>query len=140
MRFLTIGESLGRPECPYLRRWAINFGWFSIRVHHWLSGDDPRAFHDHPWSFVTLVLKGSYLDISESGTDVLVPGTVRFRPAAHRHTVKLVPGQHCWTIMLTGPVVRKWGFYVRGQSNKVKFKKSNKYFLEHGHHQCSDQG
>lgn len=33
--------------------------------------------------------------------------------------------------MLTGREVRRWGFWV-----KWKFKKSNKYFLEHGHHPC----
>ena len=131
MRFLTWGERLGREECPYLRRWAINFGLFSIRIHYWHSGDDPRYFHDHPWWFVTLVLKGSYSDVTEHGRERMTPGTIRYRGALHRHTVDVAKGG-CWTFMITGPAVRLWGFWVNG-----KFKKSNKFFLEHGHHPCN---
>ncbi len=58
-------EPLGRPECPYMYRWVFNFGLFSIRVHHWLRSDDKRFFHDHPWSFISIVLKGGYTDVSE---------------------------------------------------------------------------
>jgi hypothetical protein len=50
--------------------------------------------------------------------------------ALHRHTVEVADGG-CWTVLLTGKVVRRWGFWVNG-----KFKKTNKYFLEHGHHPC----
>jgi len=130
MRIFTWSENLGKKECPYLRRWVINFGVFSLRVHHWLSGDDPRNYHDHPWSFITVVLKGYYIDKSNSGNEHMYPGTIRFRPANHSHTV-YVGDTGCWTIIITGPIVRKWGFWVNG-----KFKKANKYFLEHGHHPC----
>ncbi len=122
---------LGDKACPYLRRWAIAIDRFaSIRLHHWHSGDDPRNFHDHPWDFVTIVLWGAYTDVTESGEERMTPGTIRYRPALHRHTVRVDKGG-CWTLLLTGKVVRKWGFWVKG-----KFKKANKYFLEHGHHPC----
>ena len=130
MRFLTWRERLGRPECPYMTRWAINFGLFSLRIHHWHSSDDHRYYHDHPWWFVTLVLKGSYTDVSDGGREAMTPGSIRYRPALHRHTVEVADGG-CWTVLLTGKVVRRWGFWVNG-----KFKKTNKYFLEHGHHPC----
>jgi hypothetical protein len=44
--------------------------------------------------------------------------------------LKEIPGG-CWTLLLTGPKVRRWGFWV-----SKKFKKSNKYFLGHGSHPC----
>jgi hypothetical protein len=92
------GEWLGRPECPYLRRWAFNVGLFSIRVHHFMRSDDARAHHDHPWWFLTLVLRGAYYDISQGPEgeviDHLTPGSIRFRPALHRHTV-VVDRQAC---------------------------------------------
>lgn len=132
------GQRLGKPECPYLRRWVAQLGAFSIRVHHFHRSDDARFPHDHPWWFLTLVLRGGYYDVSqgEDGDeiDVLHAGSIRFRPALHRHMVlvdyKANP-KGCWTIILTGPHLRNWGFWVNG-----KFKKSNKYFLEHGHHPC----
>lgn len=150
------GQRLGREECPYVRRWVADTPWFSARIHHFYRSDDARAFHDHPWWFVTVVLKGGYDDVSPcpacdgkgiaggkvtfvdctrcdgSGKQVdrLRVGSVRFRRALHRHTVQVHPGG-VWTAVFTGPLVRRWGFWVKG-----KFKKSNKYFLEHGHHPC----
>ena len=114
----------------YNKRWYIKTPWFSIRLHHWFHSDDARNFHDHPWSFVTIVLKGGYTDISPQGEQEMKVGSVAFRPALHRHTVKVNPGG-CWSLVLTGPEFRKWGFWV-----KNKFKKANKYFLEHGKHVC----
>lgn len=130
---LTWGEYLGRSECPYLRRWVLETPFGSLRIHHWLSSDDDRNFHDHPWWFITLVLSGEYTDVSPQGRESMTPGRIRFRPALHKHTVEVKP-PGCWTIVLTGSHVRFWGFHVGG-----KFVKSNKYFLEHGHHPCNTQ-
>lgn len=120
-------DRLGPPNHPYLIRWVVDFGVFTLRLHHWLHSDDMRAPHDHSWWFLTLCLWGSYVDKSSSGDDVLSLGDVRFRPARHRHSVEVK--RSMWTLVLTGPERRRWGFYVNG-----KFRKRNKYFYEHGHH------
>ena len=114
----------------YLRRWTLEFWWFSIRLHHWMHSDDSRAFHDHPWWFVTFVLKGGYTDVSPKGEERIIAPTICYRPAEHAHTVKVFPGG-CWTLVVTGPKVRRWGFWV-----KNKFVKSYKYFYRFGNHQC----
>lgn len=125
-------ERLGLDECPYLIRWRFETPIGSLRVHHWLGPDDDRAFHDHPWPFITLVLKGGYEDRNPGGVDCLRAGSVRFRPALHRHTV--VPGPHgAWTIMVTGKRTRSWGFWRGG----TRFVKANKWFQTHGHHPCA---
>jgi hypothetical protein len=135
VRFFTGGERLGRPECPYLVRWALCHDRVgSVRVHHWLHGDDPRAHHDHAWWFLTVVLRGSYIDRTAHGDEVLRAGAVRVRGPLHRHTV-VVPAVGCWTLLLTGPVVRRWGFWV-ARPRGLKFLKQNKYFWRHGHHPC----
>lgn len=120
-------EKLGPKDRPYLVRWVLNFGLFSIRIHHWLYSDDLRNPHDHPWWFWTLCLWGRYTDSSENGEDNVKMGSIRFRPARHRHSVKVK--KRCWTLLITGPEERVWGFWVKG-----KFRKRNKYFFEHGHH------
>lgn len=125
------GQRLGRPECPYLIRWVFSTPFGSIRLHHWLASDDDRYHHDHSWWFITLVLRGGYTDVFTTGQVRCEAGCVAFRPAMHRHTVRVDKGG-CWTLLLTGPEKRFWGFWV-----KNKFKKSNKYFLEHGHHPCA---
>jgi len=125
-------EQLGLPGCPYLIRWRIETPVGSLRLHHWLGPDDDRAFHDHPWWFITLVLRGSYSDVNPRGYDLLYAGSVRFRRAEHRHTV--IPGKNgAWTLLVTGRRVRDWGFWKNGK----KFVKANKWFLSRGHHPCA---
>lgn len=123
-------ERLGLPGCPYVIRWLIETPLGSVRVHHWLAPDDDRAFHDHLWWFITLVLRGGYTDRSPAGDEHLRAGSFRFRPALHRHTV--VPdAAGAWTLLLTGRTTRQWGFWPGG-----KFRKANKWFASYGHHPC----
>jgi hypothetical protein len=103
----------------------------SLRLHRWVKPDDDRAFHDHPWWFLTIVLRGGYTDRGPQGDDRLRVGSVRFRAALHRHTV--IPGPHgAWTLLVTGPIARPWGFWLGG-----KFRKANKWFARYGHHPCA---
>jgi hypothetical protein len=132
MKFITWGERLGRVECPYMCRWVVNFKLFSLRLHHWYYGDDERNFHDHSWWFVTFIIRGSYTDISENGSELLTAGSIRFRCANYKHTVQVSKGG-CWSFLITGPIARSWGFWVDN-----KFMKANKYFLKWGQHQCKD--
>lgn len=127
-------EPIGLDECPYMRRWVIDFGAFAIRLRRWQASDDARAFHDHAWDFLTCVLWGSYTDVSPDGADLLTAGSIRFRRASHKHTVKILkPGT--WTLLLTGPVERRWGFWV-----KDKLWKRDRYFANNGHHPCNPSG
>jgi hypothetical protein len=133
MRILRWAEEVGRSECPYLRRWVLDFWLFSIRLHHWLASDDHRNFHDHPWWYLTFVLKGGYTDVSEAGEKRVERFTFHRFPASHKHTVRIDKGS-CWTLVFTGRETRDWGFWVNG-----KFRKRNKYFFEWGHHQCGNK-
>ena len=125
-------EPLGFPQCPYVIRWRLEIrGVGSVRVHHWLGPDDDRAFHDHPWWFITLVLRGGYTDRTPGGNEHLRAGMLRYRPASHQHTV--VPDRGgAWTLLITGPKTRSWGFWKNG-----KFRKANKWFASQGHHPCA---
>jgi hypothetical protein len=128
MKVLTWNQKLGLPECPYVHRWCLNLGLFTVRVHHFLRSDDNRALHDHPFWFITLVIKGKYDDVTENGYITLTAGDVAFRPALHRHTVRTTG---VWTLLLTGHETRVWGFYPNG-----RFKRREKYFKKYGHHPC----
>jgi hypothetical protein len=45
---------------PYMIRRAINTRFGGVKLHHILRSDDDRDLHDHPWSFLSIVLKGGY--------------------------------------------------------------------------------
>lgn len=126
-------DKVGRAECPYLTRWTLTLFGYSIRLHHWVASDDQRHFHDHPWWMLIIMLSGSYIDISPDKEDLLSAGSIRFREAEHRHTVKLV--KDCWTLLLTGPPIRHWGFYIPGRD---KLMRPLRYFSRFGHHQCDN--
>jgi hypothetical protein len=126
-------EPLGEKECPYAYRWVLNLGFFSIRMHRWIRSDDKRYFHDHPWWFWTLVLRGGYTDVTPSGEDVLTRGSIRFRPSHHQHYVR-IPKEGALTILLCGPQSRNWGFWVKGNHLRPL-----RFFSRHGHPPCSEQ-
>lgn len=115
-----------------MTRWVLTTPWFAIRLHRWEASDDVRYFHDHPWWYLVLVLRGAYLDVSPVGFDLVRRGSVRYRAATHRHSVvTLVRGT--LTLLLTGPAERRWGFWVED-----KLIKRDRYFAVHGHHPCVD--
>ena len=126
-------EKLGLEECPFMIRYGIAFkNLFSIRLHIWKASDDKENFHDHPWWFLTFVLWGSYIDRSPAGRDYLSMGSIRLRSAKHKHTV-IMTDKRTVTLMITGPRVRPWGFWVG-----KKFVRANQYFFKYGHHPCKD--
>lgn len=127
---ITWGQPLGIAECPYAKRWIFDPRLFSVRVHHFVRSDDPRYKHDHPWWYLTFVVKGGYWDRGEEEATYLKAPAVAFRRATRPHYVDPDPGG-VWTVVLTGRQKRVWGFHVKG-----KFKKAYRYFFDYGHPPC----
>ena len=121
-------ESLGKPECPYLRRWVFIFFGFSIRLHHWISSDDQRYFHDHPWNFISIIFKGSYKNVTPTGTVEFKAPAMWKSDGMKQHYV-VVPPSGAWTLLLCSRPYRKWGFWVNG-----KLWRPLRYFSKFGPH------
>lgn len=114
---------IGSGESPYMLRWYLipRNRWLNLYLHKFLSDDEDRALHDHPWWFVSLMIRGSYYETSEAAPSVFVSNireapSLAFRSATHRHKVALLRdlnGQPipCWTVVLTGRNRREWGFW-----------------------------
>jgi len=118
---------IGGRDNPYMLRWYLlpRNRWLNLYLHKFCRDDDDRALHDHPWWFVSVMLWGSYVETVPSspwnrnarcvGGDWLLDRyrgwlSVAYRRATDRHRVSLDNG-HCWTLVLTGPKVREWGFW-----------------------------
>jgi hypothetical protein len=109
---------IGGAERPYIRRWWLipRNRIFNVYLHHFLRSDDDRALHDHPWLFnLSVMLRGAYTEQTIAAGGVTVDAIrragqckLRLGPAPHR--LELHEGQ-CWTLFVTGPVVRQWGFH-----------------------------
>lgn len=111
------------PAGAYLRRWYLipRNRFFNIYLHNFLRDDDDRALHDHPWHWASLLLLGSYIEhtVAAGGvqhTNVRLAGSIKCAgpKAAHRvalwRTLQGNPAP-CWTLFITGPRVRDWGFH-----------------------------
>lgn len=99
----------------YLRRFFLTPRLFGYRLmlHHIVRSDKERDLHDHPWPFWTLCLRGGYIEETEKdGTKIShVAGQLKYRDATFKHRIDRILGE-CWTLVLTGRVVREWGFYT----------------------------
>lgn len=121
---------IGDPADPYLRRWHVipRNPLLNVYLHHVRKSDEDRALHCHPWASVSVILNGQYierlparqsqdpaLDYRPGCTrDVLRPtGSITFRRSGrHRHRLIIAPGgRPCWTLFVTGPAYRSWGFW-----------------------------
>lgn len=114
---------IGGADSPYLRRWWLwpRNRWCNAYLHQLLRDDDDRALHDHPWANLTLVLLGSYVEVMPLARTrwplerrlmvrTRLAGEVVVRRATAPHRL-MVPAGPCWTLFLTGPRVREWGFW-----------------------------
>jgi hypothetical protein len=80
-----------------------------------MRSDDERAPHNHPWWFASLVLRGSYIEHRADQVCPIIrrPFSFGFRGLDTFHRVELPDGKPCWTIVVTGPDIRGWGFLCR---------------------------
>jgi hypothetical protein len=99
-----------------MRRWHLipRNPIFNVFLHHIVESDDDRALHDHPWISLSVILDGSYVEITRAGARLWPTGAIIFRRAEHAH--RLVIKEHglspygAVTLFITGPVIRQWGF------------------------------
>lgn len=115
---------IGGDADPYLHRWYLipRNRWLNLYLHHFMRSDDDRAMHDHPWWWMSVILAGpGYYEHTPTGIFWRKPWRPRFGKATALHRVELShigqpyhpydwPETPVWTLFLTGPRVREWGF------------------------------
>jgi hypothetical protein len=117
----------------------------AVRVHEILRSDEGRDPHDHPWPFLTIILRGGYWETrydretgEEVGTKWHGPGSVLFRPAGAFHMLTLRSqlsftscGEVCHrydqtvTLFITGRYQQRWGF-LTAPDRKVPYDEYSK--------------
>lgn len=130
--------NLDNPAETYLTRYRIvQTPWFALYVHR-MDGPDSRAtFHDHPWSFISIILKGGYREsfIAEPTADDWRHGPLgdkqqreAWNPARwqmrqwvrwsiHRiqatdaHYIRNLFAYPTWTLLLVGRRRHVWGYW-----------------------------
>lgn len=133
----------------YLQRWWVipKNNYFNIYLHRFNSSDEDRANHDHPWWNISILINGAYNEhlpkypekwISEGNREEIVkkryPFIPIYRAANVIHRIELIDdnrnenidgpiqGKPIWTIFITGPKVKDWGFWCpQGFRNHKEF-------------------
>lgn len=102
----------------YLTRWTVmTLGIFGrIVVHYFHRPDEDEEQHDHPWWFISIILRGWYVE-ELGGEGRMIhrrAGSIAFRQAAVPHRVSAISHGGVWSLLWTGPDTgREWGFYTK---------------------------
>jgi hypothetical protein len=118
------GETTTHQKNPYLWRWHLipRNPIFNVYVHCFWRGDNDRELHDHPWWNLSIILEGHYLEEIPSchwrkythgrATTVVFrgEGDVIRRRAGQMHRI-YVSKPPVYSLFITGPKIRDWGFY-----------------------------
>ena len=90
--------------------------WFAVCLHY-INGPDPEPhLHDHPVTFLSLILRGGYSELRGGYTQHGVIRTPRWynwirASIFDAHTIIAVKPRTV-TLALMGPKTREWGFHT----------------------------
>ncbi|TQV82816.1 hypothetical protein [Aliikangiella coralliicola] len=119
----------------YLKRWYVipRNRFFNIYLHCFNRSDDDRALHDHPWWSLSILLKGELIEHTFNSVRHIPRLLPIIRSAKLAHRLELVKGP-AWTIFITGPKVREWGFHcpISGWRHWKKFTTEDGLGIERG--------
>ena len=101
----------------YLQRWKLlslpNGGRIFLR--NYLGSDWSLHMHDHQAWFISLGIKGSYveevIDSDCRKTKRWISPWIRFFSHKHIHRIRINKSIPAWTLIVSGPDKHEWGFY-----------------------------
>lgn len=95
---------------------------YGIYIHHLLRSDI-RTMHDHPWSFISFILKGEYIEHHRAYITGILGRTgfkenkklykrfsILIRPARWIHRLEM--SSPCWTLVIRFKKTKTWGFFT----------------------------
>lgn len=94
----------------YMRRWTFSTPWGMLRLHNILRSDSREHFHDHPFDFKSVILKGGYTEYTPNREPrKYVQLDVNVKKAEDLHYLVL-NSESVWTFVFAGLRRRDWGF------------------------------
>lgn len=113
---------------------------FNVTLHKIVRSDDP-ILHDHPWAYMTIVLKGGYWEhspIFNSEGKMLAqfqtwrgPGSIIRRKAGEYHWLELDENVGpATTLFFMGRQQREWGFLVQTKKGLHRWIKWTDYLTD----------
>ncbi len=102
---------------------------FNIFLHNFRKSDSD-FLHDHPWPWITIILKGGYWEHTPKGKFWRSPGHIGIHKSKDLHYIELKKNIYPWTLFIVGNKCRNWGFihnkkwiphekYLKKENNNV---------------------
>lgn len=111
--FKLIKEIRSKKGELHFKRWSIlSTKWFNIYLHYINKADEDKDFHDHPWSFWSIILKGGYIEYNRDGKvrRTFLHSCYRKKEYPHKIGELIKP---TWSLVITGKGGRKWGYHTK---------------------------
>lgn len=94
----------------YMRRhYLFRSPFGSVFLHNIRTSDTGRDLHDHPWAFMTVLLKGGYVEQTPEGSRRINAPAVAVHSPDDLHRLELENGD-AWSLFIHGPRRHNWGF------------------------------
>lgn len=126
---------LTRENIPYLIRYSIfDCKYFSIKIHKILQSDI-GGFHDHPWDYISIMIKGSYIEetVVELDTPYIITRQIKikspsiiYRNGKKLHRLLLEENKTCTTIVITSKKYRSWNILPNNEGELIDNKKNKR--------------
>lgn len=126
-------HKIGPQDNIYLDRYTLlGTPYFSIKFHRIFRPDRQRDLHDHPWNFLSLIIKGCYTEITEdkrkSPDGCYDRVWFSFHKAEEFHRIDYVSKSPIWTLVFCGSKKRDWGFKITETGEWVQWEKYEKLY------------
>lgn len=112
--FNKVKEIRSRSGVLHFQRWNIftvkNF--FSVYLHIIHKADEDKHLHNHPWSFISLVLWGRYIERLEDKLVNRYPLQVSYRRKNVFHKIHMLLSKKVITLNIMFSKQNNWGYKV----------------------------
>lgn len=137
-RVLKITGTSGPDDIYLIRYFLVRSRWMNIYIHQFLRSDRDDL-HDHPWHFMTYLVRGSYKEVRwnpvteqedvtyrQNYTNHILPNGELYTAQYERLVFRRATDQHMvvvdenyteaekhrapLTLFISGPKIRDWGF------------------------------
>ncbi len=115
--FKKIKEIKSKDGVLHFRRWRIlSLPFLKINLHGIYMHDEDKHLHNHPWNFISIVLKGWYSERLEGDKiNVRYPGNIAMRKKDAFHKIDSLQSKSIYTLNFMWGKQEVWGYKVKGK-------------------------
>lgn len=126
--FKTVKTIVSKEGVLHFKRFAIiECSLFNIYIHRIYHEDEEKHMHDHPWDYVSVLLRGKFIEKTVNGHSGWIrPISVIKRKAEDFHKIQAlgIGCSHLTTLFFTGKRRREWGYDTeKGWIDNVSYRK-----------------